>query len=223
MKPKKKKKSKEVTQTEIGLYLDPSGSHLAFAYVEIDHSTQSATIFESGMLWTKAKWSRGHRFQYMYSSLKYLIESCNKIPTYVQTEQFFFNPKLRSGTAVVPIINSYAEMICSRNNRAIYSEVPPPTWRATLGIKHILDSNGKRDYKTPTKDKVESIIGKLPNEIKSNITLKMRDLPTDIADVLAIAIAHLKKQGIHTIKRATSCFDINNTIEELNKIAESIE
>jgi Holliday junction resolvasome RuvABC endonuclease subunit len=224
---KAKRKIRKTTNTpevkQVGLFLDPSGSHLSFTYAELNLTTNKMTILEAGLVWTKGTWTRGQRFDYMYKCLDLLINTHRIVPSFIMTESFFMNPKLRSGTAVVPIINGLVEMIVSRDLRTNYLEVPPPVWRATLGVKPTKDASGKRDFKKPTKVIVERLIGKLPEEIKSNITLKLRATPSDLADSLAIALAHGKKNGMIDFEVERCTFTPFTITDSLNKIANSLD
>jgi hypothetical protein len=139
----------------------------------------------------------------------------------VITESFFMNPKLRTGMSVIPTINGFIEKSCAEH-KVDYAEVSPSTWRKQLDIKFIKDSKGKRDYKTPTKEEVENIIGKLPAEIESNITRKMRATPHDVWDVLAITISEARQQGIEKVEISNSCFLPLTIIEKFNIIVRSI-
>jgi Holliday junction resolvasome RuvABC endonuclease subunit len=218
-----KKTSSAPEVKQIGLFLDPSGSHLSFTYAELNSTTNKMTILEAGLVWTKGTWNRGQRFDYMYKCLDLLINTHRIVPNFIVTESFFMNPKLRTGTVVIPIINGLIEMIVSRDARTSYLEVPPPVWRATLGVKPIKDSKGKRNYKLPTKAIIEGLIGKLPEEIKSNITLKPRATPSDLADSLAIALAHGKRNGMTSFEVERCTFNPFTITDSLNKIANSLE
>jgi hypothetical protein len=122
----------------------------------------------------------------MFNCLKKLITESGI--TVLCTEAFFTSPKMRMGTHVIPTINNFMQMIIHQSKLDItYEEISPSAWRKPLGIKPILNG-AKKDYKTPTKAKVEEMLGKLPNELISNITGNMRSLPTDVPDAIAISL-----------------------------------
>lgn len=203
------------------LFIDPSAQHLAYCFVDFDFKNMEAFISGCGMIWTKASWTKGQRFHYMNNCFNLLMKGLpGFIPNMAVTEQFFMNPKLRSGVAVVPSVNALLEMNCSIHN-IDYGEIPPPSWRSELNIKAI-KLNGKRDYKQPTKEVVENFIGSLPEEIKSNVTLKPRSTPSDISDVLAISLAHIQNMGFKKIDKSNILFIPYNIIEALNKEIENI-
>ncbi len=205
------------------LAIDPSGSHLAYVLMDLDKTNNTAHLDSIGMVWIGASWSKGQRFLYMNRCLNAIMEGhSGLIPQEIITEQFFMNPKLRSGVAVIPVINGIIEKACAEYGDIAYHEVPPPTWRSTLGVKHINKPEGGRDYKTPTKAIVERYTGPLPEEIKSNITLKPRATPHDIYDALAIAISICKANGYSNYKLSNTAYHNFSLIEKLNKIAKEI-
>jgi hypothetical protein len=99
-----------------------------------------------------------------------------------------------------------------------FHEIPPPSWRAVLGIKHLKLPGGKRDYKTPTKALVESKLGTLPETIVSNITGKQRDLPNDVSDVLAIALSIGESAGLKCTGMWGNTFYYKPFLDKLKEI-----
>lgn len=198
------------------LCIDPSASHLAYVISEVQGD--ELYIKAAGMLWTKGSWSRGERFLYMDTSLESLIEGIktDTVPDSVTTEAYFVNFKNKVGVAVIPTINGLIEKNCAKH-KVDYSELSASSWRSVLGIKK---KNG--DFKEPTKHKVEEYIGKVPEEITSNITLKSRNLPHDLTDALAISIARAEQQGIKKVVLANGAFYPFSIIEKLNKISKEI-
>jgi Holliday junction resolvasome RuvABC endonuclease subunit len=167
------------------LVFDPSSSHLAFAVAEIVPG-ESYRLLEAGIVWAADKWGSGQKYNYMYTCLERLINSIQ--PDAIITEAFFSNPKMRVGMSVIPTINAFMQMIIYKSGRDItYEEVSPTAWRKPLGIKADLNA-GKKDFKAPTKRKVEELLGKLPEELISNITGNLRSLPTDVPDAIAISL-----------------------------------
>ena len=201
------------------LCIDPSGSHMAYALLEIE--AKEAVIVHTGMLWTKAAWTRGQRFNYMFQALEYLIEKHAPSPFRIVTEAFFSNPKLPMGQSVIPIVNGLMELIASRDERIVFEQVPPTVWRANLGIKSI-KIDGKRDFKKPTAKYVEKCLGKVPEEIQSNVTLKQRATPHDLTDVLAIALSYCKREGINKVEMGQTAFLPLIINSEMNKLVNKV-
>jgi hypothetical protein len=170
------------------LTVDPSGSHLAYTISSLDQFTSTQIIEDAGIIWVSDAWSRGQKFSYMRKCLEFLIQTADI--TSVVTEAFFVSPKLKVGTSVIPTINNLMQMIIYETGREIlYEEVSPTSWRHKLSIKPVKDSKGKRDYKQPTKDRVEQLLKiSFPETVISNITSQPRDFPTDIPDAMAITI-----------------------------------
>ncbi len=208
------------------LVIDPSASHLGYALVDLNLSAQTAEIMRYGMVWTKPSWSKGQRFTYVQAAIKRLLET-EPFAKAVYTESFFVNPKQMFGSSVIPTINGIIEMTAYQVSKAgtstvEYREIPPPAWRATLGIKPditVLPTGKKsRDYKEPTKREVERMLGALPTMIKSNINQRERSMPYDVFDVLAIALSICKTSDIQTVSvnhLATMSFDLFNPLRDL--------
>lgn len=178
------------------LFCDPSINHLAYVITDIDDSEKKATIVAYGMVWTKPSWTRGQKYSYLQKVVASMINGTFYfLPKKVTTESFFANPKMRTGTFTTPVVNGLIEMTCSAYS-VEFDEVSPPDWRKVLSIKPT-KVGGKRDYKEPTKDAVFKYIKKIsfPTTIKSNITLIEREMPHDITDALAIALASYLKKG----------------------------
>lgn len=184
----------ELNKKQRLLVVDPSASHLAYVICEVDPGN-SMTVLKSGMLWTHDKWPLGKRLNYMKTNFLFLLKNFEIDKIY--TEQFFMNPKmLTGGTAVIPTINAILQMCIDEVRKPIeFEEIPPPSWRAVLGIKAITVKAGsktKKDFKEPTKALVRLSITP-PDQLMSNITLKYRDTPYDIYDALAIVLSLTKK------------------------------
>lgn len=180
------------------LVIDPSSEHLGYTVSKLDNN--HLVIEDIGVLWTKSAWDRGERFTYMANAIQSFINDPRGIVECV-SEAFFSNPKMMMGSSVIPIINGIIEMEIFKSGKPItYQEVPPTVWRKTLSIKPAM-VNGKRDYKTPTKDKVEELlVFKFPDNIISNITGKDRQLPTDVPDVVAITLAAAIDSGANKLE-----------------------
>jgi hypothetical protein len=124
------------------------------------------------------------------------------------------------GSAVVPTINAFAEMAASEF-KIPYQDMGATSWRGILGIKAVKDAKGKRDYKVPTANLVAQQV-KLPSEIPSNITRKMRDMPNDVTDVLAIALAVGRHHDLNKVIQSNTAFYPFNWLEKLEKLSKEI-
>lgn len=189
------------------LVIDPSANHLAYVIVN------NQTIESCGMIWTKDSWIKGKRFSYMAKAIQLLLTEFKV--NHVFTEAFFVNPKQMLGSAVIPVINGLIELT-SYEHKASYQEITPPSWRAILQIKAFKDDKGKKDYKTPVRNKVIEVLGPIPDKVISNITGKDRDLPHDLTDSLGITLAILNSMNYNNIKLAENSFNnlvINNQLK----------
>lgn len=210
---KKKKGIPELPKgTERILCIDPSGEHLAYSILDL--SKDSAIIDTSGMLWVRSVWSRGKRLGYMHDCIKFLINEFS--PQAVYTESFFFNPKQKTGSFVIPIINGLLEIESAKNDIP-YNDLSPSTWRSKLQIKPDY-LNGKRDYKSPTKRYIEANVGTIPEFILSNITLNVRATPHDIYDSIAIGIAVCLEHGISKFKILETACNKDVLINQINNL-----
>lgn len=204
------------------LFIDPSASHLSYTMADLDLDKKTFDIFYSSQIWTKPKWSRGQRFRYMQTCINFLVEGkAGSLPKACVTESFFSNPKQMFGSSVVPTINSFLEMAASKNG-VVYQEFGASTWRSILQIKAVM-TNGKRDYKTPTLDYVEKILGKMPETVVSNITGKDRDFPNDVSDCLAIALAFAKFNGVEKAQLFGATFYPKSYLEQFTELSKEID
>lgn len=201
------------------LIVDPSGSHLAYALAEVNGKE---FMFHSvGMLWTKDKWNLGQRLDYMYRGLKTLMLHKHTPVDEVYTEAFFVNKFKMSGTSVIPTINNMMQMIIHQvDARITFQEISPTSWRKVLNIKAIVNTDGSKDYKTPTADVVKSTVGQIPDEIVSNVTGKTRAVPHDVTDVMAIALSVAKNLGCTQYEMSSYCFNNPILLRELQKLNE---
>lgn len=203
------------------LFIDPSASHLAYVFGHLDLEKKVMNLKYIGMVWTENSFKRGRRFRYMHGAIEMLA---TRLPadSAIVTEQYFSNPRmLTGGTAVIPTVNAFLEMAADRWSLA-FQEIGAASWRSILGIK-MVKANGKRDYKQPTADGVRRLLGKdLPLNIPSNINGKMRKLPNDVTDVLAIALAFAKHHGVVDITMDADAFHPTEILMELSGWAKSL-
>jgi hypothetical protein len=203
------------------LVLDPSSSHMAFCIITLDFKLQEVGIETCGMIWTKDSWSKGKKYRYMQQTLRLLAQGdLEGTPEVIITEAFFSNPNQMMGSAVVPTINAFACMAADEFKLG-YLDFGATTWRGILGIKAVKDSAGKRDYKVPTANLVSQQV-KLPSEIPSNITRKVRQMPNDITDVLAIALAVGRHHGLNKVTQSHTAFTPFQWLEKLHNLSETI-
>lgn len=195
------------------IVLDPSTSHLAYVYIDL--TDKEAIVQRVGMLWTKESWGMGQKLDYMHNALDALIEE--DLAEY-HTEAYFVHFGRPSGISAIPTINNMFRMLIWRKTgKELLNEISPTSWRKTLGIKPEV-INGKKDFKVPTKKKVESLVGNMPETIISNITGKLRALPHDITDALAISLAIAKEKGYNTFSMSRNAFDNTEIKERLDNI-----
>lgn len=203
------------------LFIDPSSSHLAFCLATLDLNKKEMYIVAVGMLWTKDSWTKAKRYRYMLNAATILVDGTKEVlPHVLVTESFFMNPKLPMGSAVVPTINALLNM-AAEEKEVIYQELGPSAWRGILGIKYATIA-GKRDYKVPTANLVKKSIT-VPETIPSNINRKERQLPHDITDVLAIALAVAKHHNITKIVTANTAFYPVDLLDKFAKLAEKVK
>lgn len=203
------------------LVTDPSASHLAWCLCILDISKGECYIAHAGQLWTKDKWSRGQRYDYMFRCLEALSQGDKEVtPSVAVTEAFFMNPKLLFSAAVIPTVNAFIEIACSRI-KAKYLEFSPTSWRGIVGIKGVKDAKGKKDYKVPTADYVKKFM-KLPDTVPSNINRKERQMPHDVTDVLAMALAIAKFHSCDKIIQSNTCFMPVKWLEKFAKLSEEV-
>lgn len=202
------------------LFIDPSASHLGWCLALLDLDAKQMYVAATGMLWTKAEWTKAQRYRYMQQSAAILLDGTLEVmPHVIITESFFMNPKLPMGSAIVPTINALLDMVAEEKG-VIYQELGPSAWRGILGIK-AATIKGKRDYKVPTAEAVKKHIN-CPEQIPSNINRKPRLLPHDITDVLAIAIAVAKHHGVTDIVQSNTLFSPLDVIVKLEELARKI-
>jgi Holliday junction resolvasome RuvABC endonuclease subunit len=203
------------------LILDPSSDHLAYAIIILDFNNKEMFVENCGMVWSVSSWSKGKKYRYMFNVMRLFAQGIlDQVPEAFVTEAFFSNPKAMMGSPVIPTINAFALMAADEFNMS-YFDMGATTWRGILGIKATKDSSGKRDYKVPTANLVSQFI-KLPDQIQSNINRKMRKMPNDITDVLAIAIATGRHHGINKVVVGNAAFMPFQWLEKLEKLAKEI-
>jgi len=178
------------------LILDASSSCTGYAILKTDFVNKKASLTKAGCVWFDDNWGHGRKYDYMYTMLQdhfWIVEQID----HIIAEQYSINTKKMSGALVSPELHGVIKAAAYSNGVEV-SLMLPQTWRAQLGIKPVITGTGKKkkkDYKTPTAEIVTKTVN-LPVKIISNITKNERQLPNDVTDAIAIAIAWAKKNGI---------------------------
>ena len=171
------------------LFLDLSSNCTGYVVVSLDFANKTAKFKKSGAIWLDPNWKNQEKYSYLFNAVTNYFNIIDQIDFCV-CEAYMFNPKKRSGCAVSPEIHGTIQVALAEIGVS-YMPMPVQTWRKHLGIKK--DSTG--DYKEPTKKAIEKLVT-LPDNVKSNITGSMRQLPNDLTDALGIAVGSLRKWGI---------------------------
>lgn len=177
------------------LFLDVSSSCTGFAIAEIDFTTKIATITKAGCIWFPSDWEHAKKFDYIYNAIQIYFDVVEKID-YIVIEQYSVNMKNKTGMLVSPEMHGVIKAAAFSNGVKV-AYMPVQTWRHQLNIKPII-VNGKKDYKTPCKDLINTKVA-VPEEIISNITKKLRKTPSDVYDALGICWGWLQKNNIKKI------------------------
>lgn len=172
------------------LFLDISSTCTGYVVATYNIASKVTTITKAGVLWFHADWEHGQKYRYIQQFITDIAYVHHKINDIV-AEKYFCNPKAGLGTAVVSEATGAAKAACYEVSPPLsFYGISPPTWRSILQIKKDKTLSGSAAWKTPTKTKVEAILGiTMPVKIVSNINGKGRQCPTDLWDALAICIA----------------------------------
>lgn len=192
------------------MFLDVSSACVGYTVSEINFNKKKATITKCGCLWLGEKWPHAKKYNYIANSLLNYFWILGDID-YVVLEQYSVNPKKMMGVNVVSEMQG-AIKASLWEHEISYSSILPQTWRSQLQIK-ALTTNGKRDFKGPTKNKVLEYMD-IPNKTISNVTNKERNTPSDIYDSAAICLAWLKKYNINF--KGSNNVQFNSHIGTLN-------
>lgn len=195
------------------LFLDVSSTCTGWTIASVDFMNRKATIDKAGCIWFNARWENPEKYDYLYNAIQNYFEVVETID-HIVLEQYSVNTKKGTGCLVSPEIHGVLKAAAFSNGIKT-SYITPQQWRKILGIKPnitVVGETKKREYKEPTKQKILETI-KVPDQIVSNITQKLRSTPSDIYDSLAISLASLSKWKIKNIT-ADNC-KFNNTVGEL--------
>lgn len=198
------------------LFLDCSSTCTGYAVMRINFEKKTCSLTSCGALWLNNRnWRDQERYSYMFHALSGYFWIVEKVD-YVVAEQYSINPSKMIGVQVLPELMGVIKA-ASEENGVKCSTILPQTWRSQLGIKPVVTTskggNSKKDYKSPTKDKVLEYFN-IPETSISNITGKERATPSDLYDAIAIALGWTKKYGITTLVPSEFSFNAHVGIME---------
>jgi len=185
------------------LFLDISSSCTGYCKVAVDFINKKANIKSAGALWLDPNWDHQEKFSYMFNAIMTYFEVVEQVD-HIVYEHYSVNPKKAMGCMVVSEMVGAIKVGAAENGVKVTS-IYPQQWRSELGIKPDT-SQGKRDYKEPTKQKVLQVLN-VPNEIISNITKNNRQTPNDLYDAIAVSLGWLKRLGIKKIDYSNCTFN----------------
>jgi hypothetical protein len=199
------------------LFLDSSSTCTGYSIMKVNFEKKTCRLTSCGVLWlNNREWRDQQRYSYMFHALSgyfWVVEGVD----YIVAEQYSINPKKMIGAQVLPELMGVIKAAAEENGINC-STILPQTWRSQLGIKPNVssakDGKNKRDYKSPTKDKVLEYFN-IPETSISNITGKERATPSDLYDAIAIGLGWTKKYGISNL--VTGEFTFNGHIGQLGK------
>lgn len=199
------------------LFLDVSSTCTGYAIMRVNFHNKTSQLTSCGSLWLNNKnWRDQERYSYLFHAISGYFWIVGQTD-YIVAEQYSINPKKMIGVQVLPELMGVIKAAGEENGVSVTS-VLPQTWRSQLGIKPVVtkDSKGKnkRDYKSPTKDKVLEHFA-IPETSISNITGKERATPSDLYDAVAIGMGWTKKYGLGTIIQGD--FEFNSHLGSLDK------
>lgn len=180
------------------LFLDVSSTCTGYTVATLNLGDKAGlvTIKRSGCLWFGSDWDHQTKYAYIFNAVLTYFEVVEQIDLLIH-EQYSINKDRMAGVMVVPEMIG-AIKVAAKENGVRVDSIPPQTWRAQIGLKPVL-KDGKRDYKTPCKDIMNKLFGKIPDEVISNITKKLRATPSDVYDSMGVCLGWLKKNGYRNI------------------------
>lgn len=214
------------------LFLDLSSSCTGYAVARIKKGgdsqfLQDATceIVRAGAIWFPPSWSNDQKYYYMYRLVCedfYVVSAISDIIY----ERYSFNATQAQGSLVVPEMIG-AIKVAAQDNGSLplgVEDIPPQVWRAQLGLKSVkspkmkggkqeVTKNGtprfSHDWKTPTIEYFKEKFGdKIPEQIVSNVTGKLRGTPHDLFDALGVCLGWHKKMGVSKFDIRDNAFNV---------------
>jgi hypothetical protein len=220
----------EVEVLEHRLFLDLSSSCSGYAVARIKKGSSqqlkdaTCEIVRAGAIWFPPSWSNDKKYYYMYRLVceDFYVTSA---VTDIIYERYSFNSTQAQGSLVVPEMIG-AIKVAAHDNGSLpmgVEDIPPQVWRAQLGLKSIkapkmkggkqeLSSSGKprfsHDWKTPTIEYFQKMFGdKVPDQLISNVTGKLRATPNDVFDALGVCVGWHMKLGVRHFKIRDGAFN----------------
>jgi len=209
------KKEVEEKGSDVGnshfLFLDVSSTCTGYSIAELDFVNKRAKVIKAGVLWFNDKWDHQEKYSYIFNTILTYFEVVEQID-YVVHEAYAINMNQRMGVMIVPEMIGAIKVGAAENNIKV-SGISPQTWRKQLEIKPDItkgkDGKKKRDYKTPTKRKINGIVKGIPLRSISNITGNERATPSDMYDALGVCLGWTKQ---HSFKINCKGCKFNNHI-----------
>lgn len=199
----KAKKQKGITELKIKtvnvLFLDVSSTCTGYAIASMDlgDRSQPVVIKKAGNLWFGSDWDHQTKYSYIFNAILTYFEIVEQVDLIIH-EQYSVNKDRMSGVMVLPEMIG-AIKVAAKENGVKVDSIPPQTWRAQIGLKPVVNTAGKKDYKGPCKDIMNKLFKNIPEEVTSNITKKNRATPSDLYDALGVSLGWLKKNGYSKI------------------------
>ena len=222
----------EIEINEHRLFLDLSSACSGYAVARIKKGKtqflQDATceIVRAGAIWFPSSWTNDQKYYYMYRLVCedfYVTSAVND----VIYERYSFNSNQAQGSLVVPEMIG-AIKVAAHDVDAMplgVEDITPQTWRKQVGIKAIktpqFDKDGKpvltksgkqkmsQDWKTPCVNHFKEMFGdKIPDQIISNATGKLRNTPHDTFDALGVCVGWHKRLGVKKFDIRKNAFNI---------------
>src|SRR5215469_5449028 len=180
------------------LFLDLSSTCTGYSLVQLNFRAKSAKFINSGVIWFDDSMSNQDKYHYIFNAVTNYFNIVGQIDFCV-AEAYMINRNKMMGAQVGPELHGALQVALAEIG-VKYSTILPQTWRSQLGIKPVVGVNSKgkkeRDFKTPTKNYIDSKISNVPQSVKSNVTGNLRQTPSDLYDALAISLGFLNKLGI---------------------------
>ena len=197
------KKAKDIPEIKINevnvLFLDISSNCTGYAIAKfnIGSRSETVTITKCGCLWFGSDWDHQEKYSYMYNAILTYFELVESID-FIVHEQYAVNKDRMSGVMVIPEMIG-AIKVAAKENGVRVDSFTPQSWRSQIGLKPIKTEDGKKDFKTPCKEIMNSLFGSIPQYVVSNITNNNRTTPSDLYDALGLCLGWLKKHGYNNI------------------------
>lgn len=160
------------------LFLDISST--CTGYVLAEESESIVTIKDVGVVWFPKEFTTKDKCYAMY---RFVVnkDADQRLDTVV-FERYSFNTKNPNGSLVCPQLQGAVMAACS-GMKIETDEITPQTWRSQCGLKRPRKS--KITWKEITETHFRAVYD-VPEKIESNVTGKLRTVPSDYFDALGI-------------------------------------